>query len=84
MEGREFKFKIYIPWFNKLIASINDDFKKWSNDSDFKGILKDFKWFENDNCKGQEHEYFVNLKGYHGIEASWVNEYNMNHAYKKP
>jgi hypothetical protein len=27
--------------------------------------------------KGQEHEYLVNLKDYHGIEASWVNEYNM-------
>jgi len=75
MEGREFKFKIYIPWFNKLITSINDDFKKWSNDSDFKDFLKDFKWFENDNRKGQQHEYLVNLKGYHEIEASRVNKY---------
>jgi hypothetical protein len=30
--------------------------------------------------KGREWEYLVNWKGYHPIEASWVNESNMEHA----
>ncbi len=30
--------------------------------------------------KGQEWEYFVKWKGYHPIEASWVNESYMEHA----
>jgi hypothetical protein len=30
--------------------------------------------------KGQEREYLVKWKGYHPIEASWVNESNMEHA----
>ncbi len=32
--------------------------------------------------RGQEHEYLVKWKGYHPIEASWVNESNMEHAQK--
>jgi hypothetical protein len=30
--------------------------------------------------RGQEREYLVKWKGYHPSEASWVNEYNMEHA----
>jgi len=30
--------------------------------------------------RGQEWEYLVKWKGYHPIEASWVNESNMEHA----
>jgi len=30
--------------------------------------------------RGQEREYLVKWKGYHPIEASWVNESNMEHA----
>jgi hypothetical protein len=30
--------------------------------------------------RGREHEYLVKWKGYHPIEASWVNESNMEHA----
>jgi hypothetical protein len=30
--------------------------------------------------KGQKWEYFVKWKGYHPIEASWVNESDMEHA----
>ncbi len=30
--------------------------------------------------RGQEREYLVKWKGYHPIEASWVNESNMKHA----
>jgi hypothetical protein len=30
--------------------------------------------------RGQEREYLVKWKGYYPIEASWVNEFNMEHA----
>jgi len=30
--------------------------------------------------KGREWEYLVKWKGYHPIEASWVNEYDMEHV----
>ncbi len=30
--------------------------------------------------KGREWEYLVKWKGYHPIEASWVNEFDMEHA----
>ncbi len=30
--------------------------------------------------RGREWEYLVKWKGYHPIEASWVNEYDMEHA----
>jgi hypothetical protein len=30
--------------------------------------------------RGQEREYLVKWKGYHPLEASWVNESNMEHA----
>jgi hypothetical protein len=30
--------------------------------------------------KGREREYLVKWKGYHPIEASWVNESDMEHA----
>ncbi len=30
--------------------------------------------------KGREREYLVKWKGYHLIEASWVNESDMEHA----
>jgi len=30
--------------------------------------------------KGQKREYLIKWKGYHPIEASWVNESNMEHA----
>jgi hypothetical protein len=30
--------------------------------------------------RGQKQEYLVKWKGYHLIEASWVNELNMEHA----
>jgi hypothetical protein len=30
--------------------------------------------------RGQEREYLVKWKGYHPLEASWVNEYNMEHV----
>jgi len=30
--------------------------------------------------RGKEREYLVKWKGYHPIEASWVNESNMEHA----
>jgi hypothetical protein len=30
--------------------------------------------------RGREREYLVKWKGYHPIEASWVNESNMEHA----
>jgi hypothetical protein len=30
--------------------------------------------------RGQEWEYLVKWKGYHLIEASWVNKLNMEHA----
>jgi hypothetical protein len=32
--------------------------------------------------RGREREYLVKWKGYHPIEASWVNESNMEHAQK--
>jgi hypothetical protein len=30
--------------------------------------------------RGQKQEHLVKWKGYHPIEASWVNELNMEHA----
>jgi len=30
--------------------------------------------------RGQKREYLVKWKGYHPIEASWVNEFDMEHA----
>ncbi len=30
--------------------------------------------------RGREREYLVKWKGYHPIEASWVNELDMEHA----
>jgi hypothetical protein len=30
--------------------------------------------------RGQEREYLIKWKGYHPIEASWVNESDMEHA----
>jgi hypothetical protein len=30
--------------------------------------------------RGQKREYLVKWKGYHPIAASWVNEYDMEHA----
>jgi hypothetical protein len=30
--------------------------------------------------KGRKQEYLVKWKGYHPIEASWVNESDMEHA----
>jgi hypothetical protein len=32
--------------------------------------------------RGREREYLVKWKGYHPIEASWVNEFDMEHAQK--
>jgi len=32
------------------------------------------------HLRGREREYLVKWKGYHPIEASWVNESNMEHA----
>jgi len=32
--------------------------------------------------RGRERKYLVKWKGYHPIEASWVNESNMEHAQK--
>ncbi len=36
--------------------------------------------FKSMQLMGREHEYLVKWKGYHPIEASWVNESNMEHA----
>jgi len=36
--------------------------------------------FKSKQLRGQEREYLVKWKGYHPIEASWVNESNMEHA----
>jgi hypothetical protein len=36
--------------------------------------------FKSRQLKGQEREYLVKWKGYHPIEASWVNELDMEHA----
>ncbi len=36
--------------------------------------------FKSKQLRGQEWEYLVKWKGYHLIEASWVNESNMEHA----
>jgi len=30
--------------------------------------------------RGREREYLIKWKGYHAIEASWVNESDMEHA----
>jgi hypothetical protein len=30
--------------------------------------------------RGREREYLIKWKGYHSIEASWVNECNIEHA----
>jgi hypothetical protein len=32
--------------------------------------------------RGKKREYLVKWKGYHPIKASWVNEFNMEHAQK--
>ncbi len=37
---------------------------------------------ESRQLRGQEREYLVKWKGYHPIEASWVNEFDMEHAQK--
>ncbi len=46
------------------------------NDLEFKveAVLKSRQ------LKGREREYLVKWKGYHPIEASWVNESDMEHA----
>jgi len=36
--------------------------------------------FKSRQLKGREWEYLIKWKGYHPIEASWVNESNMEHA----
>jgi len=36
--------------------------------------------FKSRQLRGQKREYLVKWKGYHPIEASWVNEYDMEHA----
>jgi hypothetical protein len=36
--------------------------------------------FKSRQLRGREREYLVKWKGYHPIEASWVNESNMEHA----
>ncbi len=36
--------------------------------------------FKSKQLRGQEWEYLVKWKGYHLIEASWVNESSMEHA----
>jgi hypothetical protein len=36
--------------------------------------------FKSRQLRGQEWEYLVKWKGYHPIEASWVNESDMEHA----
>jgi hypothetical protein len=36
--------------------------------------------FKSRQLRGQERLYLVKWKGYHPIEASWVNESNMEHA----
>jgi hypothetical protein len=36
--------------------------------------------FKSRQLKGREWEYLVKWKGYHPIEASWVNESDMEHA----
>ncbi len=35
---------------------------------------------ESRQLRGQEWEYLVKSKGYHPIEASWVNKLDMEHA----
>jgi len=36
--------------------------------------------FKSRQLKGREWEYLVKWKGYHPIEASWVNELDTEHA----
>jgi len=36
--------------------------------------------FKSKQLRGRKREYLVKWKGYHPIEASWVNEYDMEHA----
>jgi hypothetical protein len=36
--------------------------------------------FKSRQLKGRKREYLVKWKGYHPIEASWVNESDMEHA----
>jgi hypothetical protein len=36
--------------------------------------------FKSRQLRGREREYLVKWKGYRPIEASWVNESNMEHA----
>ncbi len=36
--------------------------------------------FKSRQLRGREREYLVKWKGYHPIEASWVNESDMEHA----
>jgi hypothetical protein len=36
--------------------------------------------FKSRQLRGRKREYLVKCKGYHPIEASWVNESDMEHA----
>ncbi len=35
---------------------------------------------KSNQLRGRKREYLVKWKGYHPIEASWVNEFDMEHA----
>jgi len=36
--------------------------------------------FKSRQLRGRKWEYLIKWKGYHPIEASWVNEFDMEHA----